>query len=370
MPPPAAPHLKAAGLPAAFSVDDRRAVLRAHGATAAVADELLAFAPQDVPPSTRALPLSDEACVEAWDGYAARAATRGLWPVLSDALVQLRFPIEAGVSATPAYRAATRQGVRPPPGPGLRLDAPDRLALDFLDTPAGRVPVLWTPVRADFEALLRALVHRNEPVPVPASMGAMAVTGFNNWDRVRAYEREWRATAGRTPGAQWAQAFQALVPQKHRYQDSFLLLGPGGYSGLPAAAVGRTEADWEARSRAIRLGHEGAHYVIRRLYGPLPNPIWEEILADYAGLTLAFGAFEGELLLRFLGLEAYPAYRPGARLENYRAGLSDEAFAVLGALVVAAMRRLEQIACEVGAGGDPYALLPVLALLPLEALAA
>jgi hypothetical protein len=52
--------------------------------------------------------------------------------------------------------------------------------------------------------------------------------------------------------------------------------------------------------------------------GQHENSLHDELIADYAGLVAAAGQFRAEWFLRFMGLENYPAYREGGRLQNYR----------------------------------------------------
>src|SRR5262249_35081695 len=68
----------------------------------------------------------------------------------------------------------------------------------------------------------------------------------------------------------------------------------------------------------------------------------------FVGLALAFGRYRSDLALRFLGLEAYPAFRPGGRLEVYRGKppLSDEAWAVARTLAVKSADNLDAFARE------------------------
>src|SRR5947209_1512273 len=81
-----------------------------------------------------------------------------------------------------------------------------------------------------------------------------------------------------------------------------------------------------------------------------------------------------ELALRFLGLEDFPKYRSGGRLENYRGRppLSDAAFKVVAALVQAAAETLERIDQRFalsGKGQDRLVLAPALFQATLEELA-
>ncbi len=294
------------------------------------------------------LPLPDEPFVATWDGYAAEARSRGVFAVLQERLPQLAFPVRAGLSETEGYRAATRRGA-PVAGiaeaTGLLLEDPAGVELTIHPSPAGRIPVLVARRRADFVTLIRALTKRGEPVPVPDSQGALMVAGFNNWDRLNALRRAWEASdpAGRET-ATWAEEMARLLPHRELYQDRFILLSDGPYSAVPAAAMDMDDAAWRALSLVIRRDHESAHYFTRRLFGSMRNNLHDELLADYAGISAAAGRFHASWFLRFLGLEDFPTYRPGGRLEIYRGDppLSDRAFALLGAQVVAAAANLER----------------------------
>jgi hypothetical protein len=81
----------------------------------------------------------------------------------------------------------------------------------------------------------------------------------------------------------------------------------------------------------IRREHEFTHYFIYRLCGMLRTSVVDELLADFVGLIRAFGTYRPELARRFLGIETFPHYRPGGRLEYYQrhAPLSPDAFRVL-----------------------------------------
>ena len=74
------------------------------------------------------------------------------------------------------------------------------------------------------------------------------------------------------------------------------------------------------------------------------NNILDELIADYRGIVSAIGHYRADWFLHFLGLEAFPIYRPGGRLENYRGNppLSEGAFKILQRLVKAAAENLEQ----------------------------
>ena len=73
------------------------------------------------------------------------------------------------------------------------------------------------------------------------------------------------------------------------------------------------------------------------------NHLMDEMIADYSGIVGAQERFRQDWMLAFLGLENFPAYTPGARLENYRGNppLSPSAFVILQRLVKQAAENLE-----------------------------
>jgi hypothetical protein len=279
-----------------------------------------------------------------WAEYVREAASIGADAALKPHLVQLQFPILAGISETAEYRAATRKGLSTaamPTAVGLTLLEPERLQLDLHHTFAGAIPVLVAGNRADFVSLVRALTRRNEPAPIPDSMGACIVGGYNNWHRVRQYQQQWLAE---NEERDWAIEFQQLIKRPELYQDRFILLSQGAYSNVVATDLGLENGAWLELSGKIRLEHESTHYITRRWFGSMRNNILDEIVADYRGIVAAVGDYRADWFLHFVGLEAFPAYRAGGRLENYRGDppLSSGAFIVLQKLVKAAAENLER----------------------------
>jgi hypothetical protein len=330
----------------------RRRVLATFGATDAVADELLAYNANrfqhPAGPLPSRFPLDPEPCAVDWQAYAVEAAQRGAWEVLRGRLVQLRFPIQEGISQTEPYRAVTRRGVPPdevPEATGLVLSAPDRLRLWLHPSLAGPLPVLCTPERDDFVRLVQALGYRNEPEPIPAGQGACLVAGLNNWDRIRQHRQRWQAAVGPDPAATWDREFPSLLAHKELYQDRLVILGEGPYSNVSAVEVGLPEEEWRRLSLVIRLEHESTHYFTLRLFSWMGTHLLDELIADYAGIVAACGRYRSDWFLRFLGLENFPRYRVGGRLENYwgQPVLSDAAFGVLQALVKSAAENLERL---------------------------
>lgn len=314
-----------------------------------------AFDPAVLAPGT-ALPLPDEPFVAFWEARAAEAQERGAVAVLAEHLPQLRFPIREGISETAAYRDATRRGVAPgeiPEATGLDLARPDLVELALHQSPAGRIPLLIVRGRDEFVALLRALAGRNEPRPVLAAQGALMVSGYNNWSRLAELRRRWEETGpAARETATWSEEMARITTSRRElYQDRFILLSDGPYSAVPAAALGLTEEAWREASLRIRRDHECAHYLTRRLFGSMQDHALDELIADYCGITAAAGAFRADWFLRFLGLEGFPSFRPGGRLEVYRGTppLSDGSFRALQAVVKAAAENVERF----DAGRDP-----------------
>jgi hypothetical protein len=316
------------------------------GAEGAVCEELLRYNESEFvhDERTRGLcfPLADEPFVAAWEGYAADAARHGVFPTLQKKLIQLAFPIAEGMSTSDAYLAAVRRGIWPTESAPLELAAPDALELHLHSTPAGRLPILITRHRSDFETLLRAFSKRNEPSPVPASQGACMIAGCNNWDRIATLRRQWESGALADGAGTWEECFARLQPQKDLYQDRFILLSDGGYSGVSAESIGLPEAAWRDSSLTIRREHECTHYFTKRVFSSMRNMLLDEIIADFMGIRAAARHYRSEWFLRFMGLENYPAYRQGGRLQNYLGAppLSPEAFRILCDIVHRATEQL------------------------------
>jgi hypothetical protein len=333
-----------------------RRTLEGFGASGEVLESLVAYTANQFDPgrlSASRLALQDSPQMEAWDEYARAARRDGVMPTLAARLVQLRFPIQAGISQTDAYRAATRRGIAPGDDTMLALEDPDGLELVLHPTLAGRVPVITCGTRGDFISLVQALSCRNEPEPVPASMGACIVNGLNNWDRVSRVRQRMEAERGAPFDAQeWSEEFHAIAQDKALYQDRLILLSQEPYSAVPAAALGLNDVEWRALSVSIRREHECTHYFTLVALGGMRNNLFDELIADFAGLARTFRRYDAAVALRFLGLEAYPLYRPGGRFENYLSAppVIDGAAGILQGIVVRASRTVEAVASAMDLG--------------------
>lgn len=292
------------------------------------------------------VPLTDEPYVAVWREWVEEGERDGMFRMLARHLPQLAFPIAEGMSKADEYRAATLQG-RPTSeldsATGLCLNLPERLRVVFQPTPAGAVPVIQPSGRDDFETLVRALAARNEPVPIVPSMGACTVTGYNDWERLRAYQCAWLTEH---PGEDWNIEMARLQAHRVVYQDRFLIVSDGDYSAIPASRAGLDVATWRARSMEIRQRHECTHYTTLRLFGSARNRPHDELVCDFVGYSATLGRFSADLFLHGMGLEAFPAYRDSGRLRHYAPDLSLSAFTVLCAVVRAAAIALERFDAE------------------------
>lgn len=308
----------------------------------------------------------DESFTEVWREYINEAETKGAFNTLKTYFPQLNFPILQGISQTPEYRSAVLKGVSwegMTVASGLMMENPEALSVYLYPSCAGRIPVLFTSSRADFKTLVGALSMKNEPMDIPDSTGAFFVKGFNNWDRIKRYREKWEKAAGTSESEPlWPEEFKRLVPQKHLYQDKFIILSDGPYSGISGEVLGFSEDEWNSISLVIRREHECTHYFTQRAYGFARNNVFDEIIADYAGIVKAAGIYKARWFLNFVGLENYPKYRSGARLENYRGNppLSDGAWTVLQRLVWQAAYNLEKLNEITGNKPEKQALADIL----------
>ncbi|MFW6179745.1 MAG: DUF7005 family protein, partial [Desulfohalobiaceae bacterium] len=265
------------------------------------------------------LPLLDEPFASAWKEYAAQAEEEGCLTALKKRLIQLNFPIEPAISSSQEYQAAVKKGQFPEkPGPGPAFAAPEQLKVFVHDSPAGSIGVLLAGERLDFVTLVQALLHKNEPVPVADSLGAFMVSGYNNWDRLKSYKQAWMANQDSSgDDFSWMLEFEQLKKKKELYQDRFMILSSGPYSGVQAEKLGLGQEEWLQSSLRLRLEHECTHYFTRRVFSSMQKNLWDELLADYMGILAAQGAYNAKWFLLFLGLEDYPEYRSGGRFEKY-----------------------------------------------------
>lgn len=362
-----------------ISTEQRLHVLTSFGADHRQFDELLAYNANHfcIPPLwDPSIPLSDEASCIAWDRYAAEVKRVGSLLALSSFLPQFQFPIQTERRLDLQYLQAVNQGRfihQTSTANSLRLQDPTQGTLQLVHTLAGRIAAITSATRADFVTLVQAFTCKGEPCSVAGAKGACIIAGFNNFDRIHRLKDEYLRTSPNP--SLWPQRWAEIKQQKELYQDSFILLSPGEYSGVPAAAMELSSLEWRTLSLRIRIEHECAHYCTRRLFGSMRNNMLDELLADYCGLEWTIGTYRADWALRFLGINEVSGSGDGGRLENYRGDppLSEGAMTILRRLVYASAKSIEvfsnSIASRRHQQGSRGAALVALASATLERLA-
>ena len=66
------------------------------------------------------------------------------------------------------------------------------------------------------------MTKKNEPAQ--ESMGASMVTGYNNWDRIFAYKKQWETVNPENSAEEyWKEEFRRIILQKELYQYCFII---------------------------------------------------------------------------------------------------------------------------------------------------
>ena len=118
-------------------------------------------------------------------------------------------------------------------------------------------------------------------------------------------------------------------------------------------------------SREVRLNHECAHVVCRRVMPEDVLPVWDEVTADVVGLLCACGSYDVALAARCLGVaeEGFVGGRLIEYLDEGQKTLIDE----VSCDVYAAIRRIAQMTESDDVASDPFAFLLELKREPLVA---
>lgn len=319
-------------------------ILIKYGANAKSVDELIEYTKNNFR-HTGFKNLDDEMFATSWSSY------QNSFDFLREVIVEFNFPIKKGISKTAGYRSATEEGLIPDKyleSDGLDLKT---IYLDFVKTPGGKVPLLILEDRDEFEKVIQAFSYKNEPGKVPKSMGASTYANYNNWYRVKEYKKNWLSIYPYSSELDWSKEFDELERRPQFYQDTFIVLSNGPYSSVDHSLVGLKSHDWQELSIEIRKYHETCHYFTKRVLSSMNNNIIDEIFCDFVGLVKSTGKYNLDWALLFLGLEGYPKYRKGGRLENYASVDSLKSKKILIDLVYDAMRNMHDIYQE---GVDPY----------------
>lgn len=325
-------------------------VLQADGAD--FSDELKLYFQNKFSSSEINMQLSfiDEPYISSWESYCTNSVDESASQVLKKCYPQLNFPIEEGINKTQEYIDAVLKGKTDAINWNntLKLINPEGIEIKIQESIAGKVPVLKVPDAQDFIQIVQCLLHKNNPTHVPASMGAFLVNGINNWDRLHTLKNDWLAN---NPLGNWNEEFsENVLPNSGLFKDKAIVLSTKSYSNVAASSLGISESAWKTYSYSIRLEHECTHLYTLKKYGLASNNLHDELIADYIGITKTIGYYNKDWMLAFMGLEEYPKYRKGARLENYLAdtNLSSENFEELTELIKNAVENIAIFDTELG----------------------
>lgn len=264
-----------------------------------------------------------------------------------------RFPqlyVVPADDAQEAHRLAAGRGVPPEQMSLSHFVTSDGDELREVETPAGSVEVVFLQERRDFETFLQIIGHRAQPVPIARTVGAITYRGLADWSKVAQARADYFASGG----DDWPSEFARLARQPGVFRTELVVISEGPYSNVSASATSYSEDEWLRISREIRLHHECAHVVCRRVMPDDILPVWDEVTADVVGLLCATGTYEAALAARFLGVTAQGF--AGGRLSEY---LDEEQLGRIDAIaaeVYASLTAIEQLARD-GSAGDPFAFL-------------
>ncbi|AZA86486.1 hypothetical protein EG349_06635 [Chryseobacterium shandongense] len=254
-----------------------------------------------------------------WEEYVGDSNNSIPFHILRELYPQLNFSIEEGIEKSQSYRDAVRKGSFILSDKALRLHRESEITLKLHQNIAYEIPVLTVPDETDFETLIQCLIHKNNPVKVPISMGASLISGINNWKKINNLKQKWSES---NSSVSWNEEFSKnIIPNTYLYKDRIILLSMKPYSNVNAEKLNISSDEWKKMSLKIRLEHECVHLYTLQKFGSASNNLHDELIADYIGILAAAGTYQKDWMLTFMGLEEYPKYRPGARLENYLAGM-------------------------------------------------
>ena len=261
--------------------------------------------------------------------------------------------------AEEASRRAAGRGIKPDSATLDHFLGSERDELRMVDTPAGPVEVLFLEQRKDFETFLQIVSHRSNPTPIAPTIGAMTYRGLADWCKVRDARESYLAGGG----TNWRAEFARLAKEPGAFRSELIVISAGPYSNIPASDTPYDEDAWLNVSREIRLHHECAHVVCRRLIPDDVLPVWDEITADVVGLLCACDAYDAALANRFLGISENGYV--GGRLIEYLDDGQRERVGEIAREVGAATANIATMACAEKANADPFGFLLDLKRKPL-----
>ena len=245
-------------------------------------------------------------------------------PVVELAEIYPQLYLDPDRSSIDEYKAAVLSGGRPDSKDLSHFASDERDRAERIMTPAGEALVVTLYDRRDFETFVRCMMAAKEGPgkPIPPTMGASTLVAFN-WPRIFARKDEFLREQKEAGVAEpdWNAEFKRFTAVKENYIDTFIVLSRGPYSNVPAedasqaSGTDMSEEEWIERSDAIRKYHELTHFVCRKLFPDRIDAVWDELVADAAGIYAAFGCCGRGLEELFLGVK--DGKYTGGRLENY-----------------------------------------------------
>ena len=235
---------------------------------------------------------------------------------------QLYLTPEKGVSGTGVYSDIVRYGKLPPEIDekikneglsGFKCSEKDRLFSE--NTPAGMVYILFLQERSDFERFVQVMVYSCEPAAVASKIESAEILGVTNWRKIENHMNDYLSNGG--SNLSWRDELRKFTNNKKNYQDTILVIGSGGYCGLTAEEAGFEKDTWEEISVKIKIYSSCARYIVRKLFSDYKDIIWEEMLADCAGLLYATGRYDVSLAKKFFGVSGKGYDRRG-KLINFK----------------------------------------------------
>ena len=272
-----------------------------------------------------------------------------------------RFPqlyVAPAEGAQGAHRLASGRGVVPDGANLAHFEGSPLDELREVGTPAGPVEVLFLQRRADFETFLQIVGHKSSPDPIARTVGAITYRGLADWGKVASAHEAYLASGG----GDWPGEFARLAKGPGAFRSEIVVISEGPYSNVPARETPYAPGEWLRVSREIRLHHECAHVVCRRVMPDDVLPVWDEVTADVVGLLAATGRYDAALASRFLGVTA--SGFAGGRLDEY---LNDDQATRIDEIAVEvhdACMRIEEM-CGDAEAADPFAFLLDLKRTPL-----
>ena len=264
-----------------------------------------------------------------------------------------------GMEAT--HRLAAIRGIAPVDASLDHFCGSEHDELREVQTPAGTVEALFLERREDFETFLQVVGHRSAPVTIPRTIGAITYRGLADWGKVVAARNAYLANGG----DDWSAEFSRLARTPGAFRTELVVVSEGPYSNVPASETPYDEEEWVRVSREVRLNHECAHVVCRRVMPEDVLPVWDEVTADVVGLLCACGSYDAALAARCLGVteEGFAGGRLIEYLDEGQKTLIDE----VSCDVYAAIRCIAQMTESDDVASDPFAFLLELKREPLVA---